>query len=132
MSQENSQTLEIKFKSPMLKQVTKAEQDQYFQEEYGSIAKIFIKWRDTKVDDFGRHLCPVENLEKMMKFYQKEKLQPKIGMLLQILGRCGEEDIATLLTELKKDDLRIQAFGNIGKMRESQVVSKSTNALNKP
>jgi hypothetical protein len=112
----------------MLKQVTKEEQLQYFKEEYGSIAEIFMNWRDSKVDDFGRHLFPIDNLEKMMKFYQKDKLQPKISMLLQILGRCSEEDVAVLMGELKKDELRIQAASNIHKVRESTIDKKSTAA----
>jgi hypothetical protein len=133
MSQIDSQSLEIKFKNQMVTQVTKEQQMQYFKEEYGSIAEIFMKWRDSTVDDFGRHLFPMENLEKMMKFYQKDKLQPKISMLLQILGRCSEEDIAVLMGELKKDELRIQAAGKINKVRQNQTENKATaSSINKP
>lgn len=132
MSYENNQSLEIKFKPPMLKQVTKEQQNNYFEEKYGSIAPIFINWRNSKVDDFGRHIFPIENLEKMMNFYQKDKLQPKIGMLLQILGRCSAEDIEELMQGLKKNEINNQVAGNIGKLRENQLGVKSFNSPNRP
>ncbi len=122
----NIQSLEIKFNS-MSKPKTKEEQEKYFEEEYGSIAKVFMKWRDSKVDDFGRHLFPLDNLEKMIKFYKKDKLQPKIGMLLQILGRCSEEDIGDLMTNLKKHDTAMQMANNLSKMRDTQSSVKPLN-----
>jgi len=132
MSQLSTKSLEIQFKSSMSKQKTIEEQEKYFEEEYGSIAKVFVKWRESQVDDFGRHRFPIDNLEKMMKFYNKDKLQPKIGMLLQVFARCGSEEIEVLMADLKKNELSNQAVGNIGKFREIQENNKSVNSLSKP
>ena len=125
MSQINAQSLEIKFKNSMLN--TKEEQEKYFSEEYGSVAKIFVNWRESRTDDFGRHLFPLENLEKMMRFYQKDKLQPKISMLLQILGRCSEEDIGLLMKDLKKYEAANQMASKLDKMRDTQSTVRPLN-----
>lgn len=125
MSQLNAPSLEIKFKNSMLN--TKEEQEKYFSEEFGSVAKIFVNWRESRTDDFGRHLFPLENLEKMMRFYQNDKLQPKISMLLQILGRCSEEDIGLLLKDLKKHEATNQVASNIDKMRDNQPAVRPLN-----